>query len=947
MLITDKIPSATLLTLDNKLASKSTNYGDCVLELHNQTAVHFQLTSQADLITGIRLRFGTYDRENHCHVTIKIADTLHVFNARAFKNNDFTDLHFDTPQTCTPEQALNIQIFSEDASENHYVALWTSKALPLFINHLDFNSIHFPYFTRPRVSIVIPIFNKALYTYNCLLTVRDCDIDVPKEVIIVNNASTDESAALLTQLLGGVTVIRNAENTGFVQACRRGAEMASGEFILFLNNDTQVTEGWLSNLLKIMDKDSSVGITGSKLIYPNGKLQEAGGIIFNDASGWNYGRMQDPTDPRFNENRPVDYCSGASLMIRKDLWQKMGGFDLRYAPAYYEDTDLCFATRQAGYQVMYCADSQVIHHEGITAGTDTSSGYKAFQTINHKKFQAKWASVLKTHYPPPPACTPEKAALRLTIDENKKDFQVPKKKIIATHFLAQGWAPNFWNYLNIKKIDEELHFIQSIGFNTVILLVPWAGFQTKTKPITYYEEYFTLFKQLLDKLQAHDLQVILRLGYAHDNGPDSEPDGFLRQVVIGADSTILTAWCDYLDRIWTIVQAYSNVLGGFITWEDFFFMDLTHSPLEQRLVFAERTGYQDYLKTHYSIEDISTHYKQSFLAHKEIPIPAFKSSAIHLFSEFWDNLLINIIFKESKKHFPSLSMEVRIDCDPQEDSYIYHDSTFNLTSDADVSMIYYTPAWGSPNNGNVESAENILKRMQWMFDYLRTKTTNMIFIDQFNFIDNTPGFEHNTYISPEQLPHFLRDVADILKNNTIGYGLWTVRDVRANVLKNGLFEREYPCWEIDKGKIIFDETTEKKAVLLQSNGKLSQLLTWCAGAPYIKDAFFQLDFNMKKADDSQGKIILKISVLYKNKVKYDTTISPEINSDWQAIHLEKIPFNLAYELRLENKSTSVLLSDFYLYQLCQENGIIDVNGKPKSFYNDLILLNNKLNSMVD
>ncbi len=101
-------------------------------------------------------------------------------------------------------------------------------------------------------------------------------------------------------------MINNKENHGFVQACRQGAAIAKGELILFLNNDTQVTPGWLSNMLKLMDTYPSVGITGSKLIYPDGRLQEAGGIIFNDASGWNYGRLQELTDPRFNQSREVD-----------------------------------------------------------------------------------------------------------------------------------------------------------------------------------------------------------------------------------------------------------------------------------------------------------------------------------------------------------------------------------------------------------------------------------------------------------------------------------------------------------------------------------------------------------------------------------------------------------------------------------------------------------------
>jgi GT2 family glycosyltransferase len=99
-------------------------------------------------------------------------------------------------------------------------------------------------------------------------------------------------------------------------------------------------------------------------------------------------------------------------MIRKTLWAQLGGFDIRYAPAYYEDTDLCFAARQADYKVFYCHNSEVIHHEGITAGTDINSGYKAFQAINHDKFMEKWQDVLATHLPPPPETSPDEAAFR-------------------------------------------------------------------------------------------------------------------------------------------------------------------------------------------------------------------------------------------------------------------------------------------------------------------------------------------------------------------------------------------------------------------------------------------------------------------------------------------------------------------------------------------------------
>jgi GT2 family glycosyltransferase len=411
-IIEDKLPAAALLGEQMALITFAPCYGNIPITLTKEVCIHFRLIPNSETITGIRLRFGTYRRTNHCHITLQINHSTHRINASHLVDNEFIDIPLPAWQTCTPGKAVEISIYSADAAEDNIVALWCARIPPTFMSTLALNPFVLPKISAPRVSIVIPVFNKVLYTYNCLLTLQACETEISQEIIIVNNASTDETGALLEQLQGSVKIINNEENQGFVKACRQGAEIANGEFILFLNNDTQVMPGWLSNMIKVMDTEPTVGITGSKLIYPDGRLQEAGGMIFNDASGWNYGRLQDPTLPLFDQSRLVDYCSGASLMIRKTLWAQLGGFDVRYAPAYYEDTDLCFAARQAGYKVFYCHDSEVIHHEGITAGTDINSGYKAFQAINHEKFMEKWQDVLATHLPPPPETSPDEAAFR-------------------------------------------------------------------------------------------------------------------------------------------------------------------------------------------------------------------------------------------------------------------------------------------------------------------------------------------------------------------------------------------------------------------------------------------------------------------------------------------------------------------------------------------------------
>ncbi|KJR40985.1 glycosyl transferase family protein [Candidatus Magnetoovum chiemensis] len=264
----------------------------------------------------------------------------------------------------------------------------------------DYSPLSLPLSNNPTVSIVIPVFNKAAYTYKCLKSIIANTTINDYEVIVVNNASKDNTLDMLSRIKN-VRIVNNQENMGFVDACNRGAAASKGKYLVFLNNDTEVRYKWLEALIDVCKGDKRVGIVGSKLIYPDGRLQEAGGIIFSDGNGYNFGRYDDPNKPEYCYVKEVDYCSGASILIPKTLFEHLGGFDTRFAPAYYEDTDISFSVRSLGYKVVFQPASQVIHHEGITAGTDTSSGFKAFQNINRTKFLQKWSETLKTQYRSP------------------------------------------------------------------------------------------------------------------------------------------------------------------------------------------------------------------------------------------------------------------------------------------------------------------------------------------------------------------------------------------------------------------------------------------------------------------------------------------------------------------------------------------------------------------
>jgi GT2 family glycosyltransferase len=202
-------------------------------------------------------------------------------------------------------------------------------------------------------------------------------------------------------LIPGLRYQRNAQNLGFVGSCNAGAALARGEFLVFLNNDTTLTEGWLEALLRTFDSHPDTGLVGAQLVYPDGRLQEAGGIVFADGSGWNYGRFEDPKHPAYTFVREVDYCSGAAIALRSALFQQLGGFDARYAPAYYEDTDLAMKVRDAGLKVRVQPASVVVHHEGVTAGTDTTSGVKAYQVRNQQRFVERWRDTLARRHPAP------------------------------------------------------------------------------------------------------------------------------------------------------------------------------------------------------------------------------------------------------------------------------------------------------------------------------------------------------------------------------------------------------------------------------------------------------------------------------------------------------------------------------------------------------------------
>ena len=250
---------------------------------------------------------------------------------------------------------------------------------------------------RRPVVITILSWNKLGLLKDCVTAIQR-HTEYPHTICVVDQGSTDGTKGYLDRLGDRVTTITLDENIGFVKGNNLVMDRFRDHDVVLLNNDTRVHRGWLTALADRAYSAPEVGIVGAKLVYPDGRLQEAGGEIFQDASGRNIGKMDDPERSIYNQVREVNYCSAACLYVKRDVLDRVGYLDERYHPAYWEDTDLCFAAAQAGFAVLYEPAAVVTHLEGGTAGkgAEQQSRSRALQETNRPKFATKWGEVLKT-----------------------------------------------------------------------------------------------------------------------------------------------------------------------------------------------------------------------------------------------------------------------------------------------------------------------------------------------------------------------------------------------------------------------------------------------------------------------------------------------------------------------------------------------------------------------
>jgi GT2 family glycosyltransferase/glycosyltransferase involved in cell wall biosynthesis len=402
-----------------------------------------------------------------------------------------------------------LELLAKDSTKNTIknVLVTHSVIAEGYEGRTKFPAFSLPKFDKPEVSIIVPAYNKFELTYHCIASIALAYNKTSYEVILADDCSTDDTAEA-ENIIENLVLSRNPENLRFLRSCNRASDIAKGEYVIFLNNDTEVTSFWIDELIDQMKADSTIGMTGSKLINLDGTLQEAGGIVWETGQPWNVGRNLNPLTPEYNYTREVDYLTGAAMCIRTELWKEVGQFSEELIPCYYEDTDLAFKVRDAGFKTVYVPHSVVVHFEGQSHGTDVTKGLKRYQVVNEKTFRQKWYKAFRNNG------KPSFENLKLEKDRNIE------KRVLVIDYASPMPNRDAGSYAAI----QEMKLIQSLGFKVTFVPANLAHFGKYTTELqkmgveVLYAPFYASVTQVFERRLAEmDAVYITRYHIAQEH----------------------------------------------------------------------------------------------------------------------------------------------------------------------------------------------------------------------------------------------------------------------------------------------------------------------------------------------------------------------------------------------------------------------------------------------
>ena len=408
----------------------------------------------------------------------------------------------------------------------------------------DVATLVFPAVTQPRLSVLIPVYNEFDVTVECLMALSAAGLDGRVEIVVADDASTDPDMAWLGEV-DNLVLVRHPENLGFLRSCNAAFAHCRGDYVLLLNNDTQVMPDAIQHMMAALDADPSLGAVGPKLLYPNGRLQEAGCFVRPNGESGMVGLFADPAEGGFNRDRDVSYCSGAALMVRRALVGETL-FDELFRPAYCEDVDLCLRLRAGGHRIRYVHQAEVVHHLSVSNNRDSIARKLRGIARNQHKLVERWGDMI-----------------RKLDDVRVLAFYLPQFHPSPENDL--WWGVGFTEWTNVSKAQPSYvghyqpHLPTDLGFYDLRLaetLASQAALASRygvEGMVFYYYNFGSrrLLHRPLDVLRANpDIAMRFCLCWANENWT-RHWDGGTREMLVEQsydDATISSIIADFVEH---------------------------------------------------------------------------------------------------------------------------------------------------------------------------------------------------------------------------------------------------------------------------------------------------------------------------------------------------------------------------------------------------------------
>ncbi len=510
-------------------------------------------------------------------------------------------------------------------------------------------------------------------------------------------------------------------------------------------------------------------------------------------------------------------------------------------------------------------------------------------------------------------------------DENNQAlFNSNKDTFIkSAHYFSSAWPKTFWQEFEEDDVDAELKQIKADGFNTIVLTVPWRGFevgfdknQTQSNE-KLYERLVFLIKSIID----NDLLYILRLGFPHDYTPNTGTDGMEQCVGIYTDPKVQKHWANYLNKVFEKIKPFHKASAGIIvSWEDFWcphFVFPNLSP-EKRLEMGQKMGYGEWLKTK-DHDIVKVLLQSNDIKFDQVAVPKPANLSYVLYLQFIDKMLDEKVLQPTQSTFPNAALEIRVDKLPikqgEQYTWIGHDLYLQEKNHRGT---YWAPFWGAENKGELLSAEQALKNFKYFLKVVtdQGKNTNHV-IEQFNFYDNTPYFPNNANIKPEDIGNFLIQSGPMLAEYSQGFGVWTYRDYKDNGLYNASFEMGLDGWDVN-GKVNVVTVSEDQQLHMEKGAEIG--LSLLAADRFMLAGSYQ-SLNLCLESNTVSELLIQI----------DDTLS----HNWPLTEGENCT-QITAEPFKKNTPTSITITalkaaeidEINLNGFTQKLGLYDADGNP-------------------